>query len=99
MLRALLLTLVLMPFAARAVETVRIDMGSQPEEVTLKAEGLAFGQDVEDGAFKPLDGSVVKVRRVGDRLLLGEAPVVGESVRFHSQSSAGIDTGALKVRG
>lgn len=99
MLRALVLALVVTPLAAFAVETVRIDMGTENGTVTLKADGIAFGQDVEDGAFKAVGGREAVVRRVDDHLMLGESPIVGDAVRFRATDASGIATSTLRVRG
>ncbi|MFL5320126.1 MAG: SpoIID/LytB domain-containing protein [Myxococcaceae bacterium] len=98
MFRTVLLSLCL-SLPALAVETVRIDMGTEGGDVTLEADGLSFGADVEDGAFKALSSSKAVIRRVDDHLVMGAAPLVGDSVRFRSADAGGINTGALRVRG
>src|SRR5919204_152232 len=53
MARALaVLTLLVAPAAAYAVETMRIHMGDVSGEVLVSADGLGFSSDVEDAALK-----------------------------------------------
>lgn len=90
----------LLPGAALAVETVRIDMGTQEGTVSLSGPKLSYGDDVEDGAFKDTGKDTLVLRREGDQLLLGDTPLQKDSVRLRSaDNDAGIHAGSLRVRG
>src|SRR5687768_4513701 len=83
MLRPVALWLLLLaPWNALAVETMRIAMGEARGEVRVSGRGLAFGQDSEETLFQPLASAQVTVRRRGARIEVNGAPIVGDAVRF-----------------
>ena len=103
---ALVLLPLFLPPAARAVETVRIAMGEERGRVQLCGEGLSIGEDVEEGAFTPLDRSCAVVRQAGGHLVLDGTSQPGGTVRFRAGLPAGEaeDAGApgqgsIRVRG
>lgn len=99
MFREAFVTVLLSSTVAFAIETVRIDMGTSGSDVTVKSAALSFGQDVDEGAFTPIDRSFATVRRVADRLELNGAPFVGEAIRFRVTGEPGIEAGPMRVRG
>jgi stage II sporulation protein D len=103
-----LLLLLLAPFRALAVETMRIAMGDAHGEVRVSGPGLSFGPDTEDARFHPLPQDSAVVRRRGSRLELNGAPIIGGAVRFRagaSSADAGVPgptplrAGDMEVRG
>ena len=110
MLRPVALWLLLLaPWNALAVETMRIAMGEARGEVRVSGRGLAFGQDSEETAFQPLASAQVTVRRRGARLEVNGSPIVGDAVRFRAgveEADAGVPptdeplkAGDMQVRG
>jgi stage II sporulation protein D len=102
------LLLLLAPFHALAVETMRIAMGEAQGEVRVSGPGLSFGSDTEEASFVPLGQGSATVRRRGSRLELNGAPVIGEAVRFRAGAeladagvpgSTALRAGDMEVRG
>ncbi len=105
--RAFVLGLALLALPAHAVETLRIAMDEVRGRVEVSALRLAMGPDVEDAQFHDVPGGSVVVRRVGERVEVNGALVVGGAVRFRSLPASADDqdgsrtlrAGARVVRG
>jgi stage II sporulation protein D len=81
---ALAVSMALIPAAAGAVETMRIQMGDADAEVELAGEGLAYGLDQEDGLFTASPRGRARVRHSGGRLLLEGVVWPEERIRFRA---------------
>ncbi|HEX4620525.1 MAG TPA: SpoIID/LytB domain-containing protein [Myxococcaceae bacterium] len=108
MLRAVALCAAAWPWAAGAVETMRIAVSDGAEQVQVSARLLSMGPDADEGAFRVIPNGRGTVRRAGRGLEVDGAPVVGEAVRFRAGAwalDAGmpgqepVRAGALEVRG
>jgi stage II sporulation protein D len=109
MWKAVALCIGLVAAPARAVETMRIEMGLRDSEASLRSRAIAFGPDSDDALrYTPVPGGKVTVRRAGPHLEINGVPFPSDTVRFRAGEEGldagvpgreGIHTGDLEVRG
>ena len=99
-LAALLLGALLVPLAAAAEETVRIDMGALEGAAVVSGRGLSLGPDVDEGDFSPWLGESVEVALApGGVWVKGEEGPRAEAVRVRAAGGEGLSAGGRTVRG
>src|SRR5262249_30756844 len=97
-----LLAALLVALPATAEETGRISMGDFRDEVLVQAEGLASGQDVEDGddaGWVDLPEGRAKIRDLPDGLEVNGKLRTESTARFRGAKGAVLHAAGWEVSG
>ena len=93
------LLLLLLPLAASAEETVRIDMGAQEGVAVVGGRGLSIGPDVDEGEFAPCPGDQLEVTLAPAGVWITGEAAPREAVRVRAGEGGTLSAAGRSVRG